>query len=75
MCDMAVMARVHPLREWRTANGKTLADVAGAVGVTPSHLSEIERDLNDPSLALASRLSKATDIPIDKFVKLIEVAS
>ena len=65
----------HPLRTWRKANGKTLADVAEDVSVTPSHLSEIERGLNEPSLALAARLSKATDIPLDKFVKHTEAAS
>jgi len=63
------MADLHPLREWRKEHDKTLATLAGGVGVTPSHLSEIERGLNDPSLALASKLSKATGIPIDRFVK------
>ncbi len=68
------MDQVHPLREWRKANDKTLASLAGDVAVTPSHLSEIERGLNDPSLALAARLSKASGIPIDKFVKQAEAA-
>ena len=62
---------VHPLREWRKANKKTLVNVAKVVLVTPSHLSEIERGVNEPSLALAARLSDATDIPIDKFVRRV----
>lgn len=68
------MERVHPLRKWRKDARQTLADVAKDVAVTPSHISEIERFLNDPSLALAARLSKRTGIPIDKFVKQTEAA-
>lgn len=63
------MTPVHALRQWRKTNRKTLADVAGEVGVTPSHLSEIERGINEPSLALAAKLSRGTGIPIDDFVK------
>lgn len=63
---------VHPLREWRKATETTLTVLAGEVDVTPSHLSEIERGRNDPSLALAARLSKRTGIPLDKFVKQSE---
>lgn len=59
----------HPLRKWRNDNGKTLANVAEGVAVTPSHLSEIERGLNNPSLALAARLSRETGIPIEEFDK------
>jgi DNA-binding XRE family transcriptional regulator len=69
------MDKVHALRQWRTVTGKTLADVASHVGVTPSHLSEIERDLSEPSLALAARLSAHTGIPIDRFVKRQETAA
>jgi transcriptional regulator with XRE-family HTH domain len=63
------MEHVHPLRLWRREQGKTLTELAEAVGVTASHLSEIERGLNDPSLALAARLSRETNIPIDQFVR------
>lgn len=63
------MPDTHPLREWRKEKGVTLSEVAAMVAVTPSHLSEIERGLNEPSLALAARLSKATEIPLDRFVK------
>lgn len=63
------MDHVHQLRLWRKEAGLTLADIAGDVEVTPSHISEIERGLNEPSLSLAAKLSKRTGIPIDKFVK------
>jgi transcriptional regulator with XRE-family HTH domain len=51
---------LHPLRRWRMEKGVTLATLAKAVGVSPSHLSEIERLIDCPSLDLASRLSFAT---------------
>ena len=51
---------LHPLRRWRKEKGVTLATLAETVGVSPSHLSEIERSLDSPSLGLASRLSLAT---------------
>lgn len=63
------MDQVHALRQWRKDTQKTLAELAGVVGVTPSHLSEIERGLNEPSLALAAKLSRETGIPIDSFVR------
>lgn len=50
----------HPLRLWRVANGLKLADLTAKVGVSASHLSEIENGNNTPSLDLAARLSKAT---------------
>lgn len=57
----------HPLRSWRDSNGKTLSDLAGAVSVSPSHLSEIENGKNAPSLDLAVRLSRVTGIEVSKF--------
>ena len=50
----------HPLRRWRHSQKITLAALANDVGVTPSHLSEIETGKNVPSLMLAARLSRAT---------------
>lgn len=64
----------HPLRAWRNEQRKTLARLSGEVGCSASHLSEIENGNNEPSLALAAKLSKATEIPIDRFVKQSEVA-
>jgi transcriptional regulator with XRE-family HTH domain len=37
------------LREWRTARGWTLAEVAGLTGLTVSYLSLIERGQRDPT--------------------------
>ncbi len=51
---------VHPLRRWRAANDVTLAALAKKTGVTASHLSELERGLDRPSLDVAQKLSAAT---------------
>jgi transcriptional regulator with XRE-family HTH domain len=59
----------HPLRIWRKANKRTLADLSTEVGVTPSHLSEIERGLNAPSLALAMRIARVAEIPVEKLAR------
>lgn len=67
-------ASEHPLRQWRRKAGVTLATLAGEVGVTPSHLSEIERGLNGASVALLKRLSKATrgEVGLDEFMEAAE---
>lgn len=70
------MRTLHPLREWREGFEPkvTLAKLAGEMEVTPSHLSEIENGRNDPSLALAAKLSTRTGIPMDQFVRQPEAA-
>lgn len=66
------MDRVHPLRQWRHDHGLTLQALKALAGVrvSPSHLSEIERFKNSPSLDLAAKLSRATDgaVSIGDFV-------
>lgn len=61
----------HPLRLWRNSQEprKTLSDVAQAVGVTPSHLSEIENWNNEPSLELTSKLSGFSGLDMREFVR------
>lgn len=67
------MERIHPLRRWRLKHGVTLEKLATrkGVGVSPSHLSEIERGLNSPSLDLAASLSRATggEVKMDDFAR------
>lgn len=57
----------HPFRIWRKARAKTLADIAADVGCVPSYISDIERGEKQPSLTVASKLSRMSGIPIDKF--------
>lgn len=64
------MENIHPMKSWRRANDRmTLAELAAKVGVTPSHLSEIENGKNEPSLELAVRLSRETGIEVAEFVR------
>lgn len=58
----------HPFRTWREANGLTLAEIATDVDCVPSYISDIERGIKQPSLTVASKLSKMSGIPVDKFV-------
>jgi transcriptional regulator with XRE-family HTH domain len=64
----------HPLRLWRKKHEVRLETLAAKVGVTASHLSEIERGLNRPSLGLAARLSAATGnkVRLSEFVEAAE---
>lgn len=60
----------HPLKEWRRAQTPkvTLVALAARLGVTASHLSEVENYKNEPSLDLASRLSDITGVEMKAFV-------
>ena len=62
-----MLGREH-LRRWRKDNGHTLGSLAGRVKVVPSYISDIENGNRFPSLALAVRLSRATDIPVKDLV-------
>lgn len=61
----------HPLRAWRFGQTprKTLTSLAEEVGVTATHLSEIENWNNDPSLTLAHRIHTITGIDLEEFVR------
>lgn len=60
---------MHELRNWRKAEKITLKVLAGQVGVQASHLSEIERGQNTPSLQLAAKLSRISGVPLEAFVR------
>ena len=47
------------LRAARVAAGRTLADVAGAAGISLPYLSEIERGLKEPSSEVLAAVSGA----------------
>lgn len=66
----------HALRRWRHAQKPriTLADLAERMRVKPSHLSQIETGIKNPSIRLAARLSEETGIPLESFVPQIEAA-
>ncbi|WP_193608998.1 helix-turn-helix domain-containing protein [Nocardioides lijunqiniae] len=47
------------LRGQRTADGRTLADVAGEAGVSTQYLSEVERGRKEPSSEVLSAVAGA----------------
>lgn len=66
----------HPLKTWRLTQEpkKTLASLAGDVGVSASHLSEIENWNNEPSFELLTKLHSITKLNVADFVKQAEAA-
>lgn len=52
----------HRLRELRSQQGRTLADVAGASGCSRSMLSKVETDHATPSLATLLAIAKALGV-------------
>ncbi len=68
----------HPLEQWlklqkQAGQPVRKRELAKDADCSPSRITQILKG-DEPSLALAARLSKATGIPIDKFVRQIEAA-
>lgn len=57
------------LRKVRKERGLTLDEVAAAVGVTTSYISQIERGLKTPSLEILRSLSKYLNISITRLLE------
>ena len=53
---------IPPLRAVRIAHGKGLRETAQRAGITPSHLSLIERGLRQPSMDVLARLAEVLDL-------------
>ncbi|HEY3732358.1 MAG TPA: helix-turn-helix transcriptional regulator [Streptosporangiaceae bacterium] len=56
------------LRFYRQAKGKTQAVVAGLAGVTEDYLSQIERGLKTPTIALLHRFSKILGVRLSELL-------
>ena len=52
----------HELREERRTTGRTLADVAGAAGISVQYLSEVERGRKEPSSEILGAVAGALDL-------------
>lgn len=56
------------IREMRQGKSLTLSELAEKTQLTASYISQVERDLIDPSLTSLRKISKALDAPIYAFL-------
>lgn len=54
----------HALRERREESGRSLRSVAERAGISPTHLSEVERGVKELSLGRLGGLARALDVPV-----------
>jgi transcriptional regulator with XRE-family HTH domain len=67
---MARTEKTHPLFHWRKQHGdRSLQSLADEIGCTQSFLSQIELGEKQPSLGMAARLHRATELPMEAFLK------
>lgn len=55
------------IRELRKAHGRTLSDVASAVGISVSYLSQIERDVSRLPIGVLKRIADALGVHMNWF--------
>lgn len=55
------------IRDLRIKHERTIASLAEEVGVTPSLISQVERDLSSPSVSTLKSIAQALDVPISYF--------
>lgn len=56
------------IRKIRSEKDMSLRDLAEKTGLTPSFLSQVERDLTEPSITSLRKISGALDVPIFFFL-------
>lgn len=57
------------IRELRKAHGRTLADVAAAVGISVSYLSQIERDVSRLPIGVLKQIADALGVHMNWFFR------
>ncbi len=63
------------VRNVRKSRGITLKELAERTGLSIGYISQIERDLTDPSLSTLRKLSEALDVPTYLFMGVAETDS
>lgn len=67
--------RAYPTIEaWRNGTGTSQGDLAKLLGISQSHLCNIERGNRKASLDLALRIAKLTNVPIETIAESARVA-
>jgi ribosome-binding protein aMBF1 (putative translation factor) len=56
------------LRVWREHRGMSASALAGAVRITPAHVSKLESGKGEPSLAVLRKLARTLKLDIDSLV-------
>ena len=62
--DLQLGARIRRTREQA---GLTIVEVAQRSGYSPGYISQVERDLANPSLGTLKRIASALDVPLPSF--------
>jgi transcriptional regulator with XRE-family HTH domain len=62
------------LRERREDSGRSLRAVAEKAGISPTHLSEVERGVKEISLGRLDALAHALDVPVGEIFLDIAIA-
>lgn len=69
--SVAQRQRIGPqIRHLRQLRALTLDDLAGAAGLSASHLSRLERSQTLPSFTVLANIAQVLDVSIDEFVQL-----
>lgn len=58
----------NQIRKMRKERGLTLEELGKEAGVTASYLSQIERDLVEPSISTLRKVAAAINVPVYKFL-------
>ena len=61
------MSLGNQLREARLAAGLTITELAGKAAFSPSYISQVERDLANPSIGAINRIAEALGIRMSTF--------
>ena len=56
------------IRAKRKERGKSLSQLSALTGLTASFLSQVERDVTEPSITSLRKIAKALDVPIFYFL-------
>ena len=59
------------VQDFRNKSGMSLRELAKRAGLTASMLSQIERDLVNPSIGTLKAIAQALDVPCSSFLRMM----
>ncbi|WZL71982.1 helix-turn-helix domain-containing protein [Clostridiaceae bacterium 35-E11] len=57
------------IRNMRKSNNKTISELAALTGLSVGYISQVERNLIEPSLSSLRKIAKALDVPVYLFME------